>query len=433
MASVKLTPHERKIIFLSSLGGALEFYDFIIYVIFAQILSQVFFPKSDNLATLMSVYAIFAIGYLVRPLGGLIFSHFGDKYGRKKTFIASVMMMAVPTFLIGLLPTYEQVGIWASFLLITMRIFQGLSVGGEIPGALTFTCEHVDPKQIGIACGIIFASLNFGICLGALVNLILNSILSESQLLTFGWRIPFLFGGVLGIVSFYIRKQMSESPLFIAYKEQQNAQRIPFIEAITNHWRKILQGVGVTILGAVVINLFFLFMPTYLSSILAYPKQQVHLYNTLNLICYSCLIICVCWIGDKIGRTKVLLVGAICLVLSSYFIYSVLAQQNTNSLIFAMFLIAISSSAVMIFSSILVELFPLSIRYTGIAISYNIAYAFFGGLTPLIATYLIKSSGSVLAPSFYLTFCALICVIATFSIRNPALSTSNQKIESVKL
>lgn len=270
----KLKPNEQKIIFLASLGGALEFYDFVIYVIFAPLLSQIFFPEADKLASLMSVYAVFAIGYLVRPLGGVVFSHFGDKYGRKKTFIFSVFLMAVPTLLIGLLPTYQHIGIYASILLILLRLLQGLSIGGEIPGAITFTCEHVNPRSRGLACGVIFCFLNLGIFLGAIISLILTSLLSKEQLVTFGWRIPFIFGGLLGGFSFYIRKQMTESPLFIAFKNQAESTQVPFIKAITHYWPNILQGVGLTCLGAVVINLLFLYMPTYLSTFLLYSNPS---------------------------------------------------------------------------------------------------------------------------------------------------------------
>lgn len=417
MSEFKLKPNERKIILLASLGGALEFYDFVIYVIFAPIISQIFFPKTDRIASLMSVYAVFAIGYLVRPFGGIVFSHFGDKYGRKKTFIFSVILMAVPTALIGLLPTYQHIGVWASVLLILLRLLQGLSIGGEIPGAITFTCEHVNPRSRALACGVIFGCLNFGIFLGAMISLILTNQLSNEQLLAYGWRIPFVFGGLLGVFSFYIRKQMTESPLFISFKNNAEQSPIPFVEAITLYWRKILQGIGITCLGAVVINLLFLYMPTYLSTILAYPKQQATLFNTLNLAFYSGLLVFFCWCADRVGRKAVLLTGAIGFVLFSYILFVTLSVQTTASLIGALSILAILSSSIMVYPSVLVELFPTSIRYTGIAISYNLAFAFFGGLTPLIATYLIESLDNVLAPSFYLMFSALLCAVAVFSIK----------------
>nr|WP_272927953.1 MFS transporter [Legionella pneumophila] len=156
MAIINLSKTERKVIFLSSLGGALEFYDFIIYIFLASELSELFFPAANHLASLMGVYAAFAIGYLIRPLGGIIFSHFGDKYGRKKTFVITLILMALPTFLIGLLPDYKSIGIGAPALLILLRLIQGLSVGGEIPGAITFAGEHVNPKHRGVTCAIIF-------------------------------------------------------------------------------------------------------------------------------------------------------------------------------------------------------------------------------------------------------------------------------------
>ncbi|HHT0592152.1 TPA: MFS transporter [Legionella anisa] len=423
MHELKLKPSERKIIFLASLGGALEFYDFVIYVIFAPIISQVFFPKTDKLASLMSVYAVFAIGYLIRPLGGVAFSHFGDKYGRKKTFIFSVILMAVPTVLIGVLPTYQHIGIFSSILLIFLRLLQGLSIGGEIPGALTFTCEHVNPRSRALACGVIFSCLNVGIFLGAMISLILTNELSNAQLLSFGWRIPFILGGLLGIFSFYIRKQLAESPLFLAFKNSTENTRIPFVEAITLYWRKILQGIGITCLGAVKINLLFLYMPTYLSTILAYPKQQATLFNTINLGFYSLLLIFFCWCGDRLGRKLILLIGAAGFILLSYILFVTLSRQTTVSLIVALFIFAILSSAIMVYPSILVELFPVSIRYTGIAISYNLAFAFFGGLTPFIATYLIEALNNNLAPSFYLTLSAILCFIAVLTVKKLYVET----------
>ncbi len=433
MSTQKLHAGERKIIFLASLGGALEFYDFIIYVIFAPMISQIFFPETDKLASLMKIYAIFAIGYLIRPIGGIAFSHFGDKYGRKKTFIFSVVLMAVPTVVIGLLPTYEHVGVWASILLVLMRMLQGLSIGGEIPGAITFTCEHVNPRSRGLACGVIFCFLNLGIFLGAAISLLLTSLLTKEQLLSYGWRIPFLVGGLLGVFSFYIRKQMTESPLFMVFKEQQERERIPFIEAITLYWRQIMQGVGITCLGAVVINLLFLYMPTYLSTILSYPKEEATLFNTINLFFYSCLLVFFSWLADRVGRKAILLTGAIGFILFGYILFAILSIQTTQALVIALSLLAILSSSIMVYPSVLAELFPTSIRYTGIAISYNIAFAFFGGLTPLIATYLVESFANILAPSFYLICSAVLCSFAAMTIKQLHTEGAERKARSLGL
>lgn len=365
----------------------------------------------------MSVYAVFAIGYFIRPLGGIIFSHFGDKYGRKKTFLASIILMAVPTFLIGLLPTYEQLGIGASILLILLRVLQGLAIGGEIPGALTFTCEHVVRLRRSFACGVIFSFLNIGILLGNSLSMLLNQTLSAGQLASYGWRIPFLLGGVLGLISFIVRRQLSESPLFLAFQSQHSQNRLPFAEAVNHHWREILQGIGITVLPCVVINLLFLYLPGYLSTVLTYPKQQASLFSSTTLIIYTFLLLFVCWHADHWGRRRLLGLGAISFTIFSYLIFLVLSFETTGSLGIALVLIALLSSMIMVYPSLLIDLFPTSIRFTGIAIAYNITFAIFGGLTPLLATLLIKFTENKLAPGFYLIFCALLCLFSLTTIR----------------
>lgn len=418
MKGLSLSTQEKKIIFLASLGGALEFYDFIIYVVFAPIIGKIFFPQTDALAALLSIYAVFAIGYLIRPLGGVLFSHFGDKYGRKKTFLYSVMLMAIPTVCIGFLPTYQHVGIIASCLLIFFRLLQGLSIGGEIPGALTFTCEHVNAKHRGFVCGIIYACLNLGIILGSFISFLLTSLLSEEQLTTFGWRIPFILGGLLGVVSYFIRQQMTESPLYLAFQETGQQSRVPLFEALIHHWRSILQGVGITIMGAVCINLVFLYMPGYLSLILGYPIQQVNFLTTCNLILYTVLLLIVCWYSDKINkRLPILGIATLGFLCMSYVLFLGLSQQTFMAMFFSLFLFAILSAGISVYPAILIDLFPTSIRYTGLAISYNIAYGLFGGVSPLIATYLIQTTSNILTPSFYLMLSASICLIAIFTIK----------------
>lgn len=414
---IQLNSHERKMIFLSALGGALEFYDFIIYAIFAPVISDIFFPAIDKFTSLMSVYAVFAIGYLIRPLGGIVFSHFGDKYGRKVTFITSVMLMAVPTFLIGLLPTTQTIGPFASILLITLRLLQGLSVGGEIPGALTFTCEHVNPIYRGFTCGIIIAFFNFGIVFGSLVSLLLTDFLTHAQLLAWGWRIPFLIGGVLGLLSFYLRKKMSESPLFLSFQASTHNTSLPIVIVFKQYWRQILQGIGFTWLGTVVINLLFLYLPTYLTTILSYPTQQVSILNTVNLIFYSLLLVGVNLLSDTIGRRKILLAGSLGFILLAHLIFSRFAQQTIPDLITGLLMVSLLSSCT-IFPCVLVELFPTAVRYTGIAVSYNIGFAIFGGLTPLIATYLIKATHDVISPSFYLMISALFALLAALALKS---------------
>lgn len=417
---LQLQSSERKVILLSALGGALEFYDFIIYVFFASYLSQLFFPAKNHLASLMGAFAVFAIGYLIRPLGGLIFSHFGDKYGRKKTFVVSLLLMALPTFAIGLLPTHDMLGIVATLLLIALRILQGLSIGGEIPGAITFAGEHVNPQYRGLTCAIIFFGINIGITLGSAVSVLLVSLFSEQQLLAWGWRVPFILGGLLGIVSFYLRKQMTETPIFSAYQyEIKQRSTVPILYVLRHYPLLVLQGIGISCLGAVVISVLFLYLPVYLADILHYPRDRMDQLNTINVLVFSCLLVVTGWLSDKVGRSKILLFGSLGLGVLSYGLFYLFAQQHIGYVILVMLAFSLLSACITgVFPCALIELFPTSVRYTGMAVSYNMSFAIFGGMAPLVATYLIKTTGNVLAPSFCLIVGALLCFIATLKLQS---------------
>ena len=421
MMSSKLSSLDKKIIFLSSLGGALEFYDFIIYVFFASEFSQLFFPNQNHFASMMSVYATFAIGYLIRPIGGMIFSHIGDKHGRKKTFVATLLLMALPTFLMGLLPTYQMIGSGATILLILLRVTQGLSVGGEIPGAVTFTGEHVTPARRGLACAIIFFGINLGLVLGSGISTLLSMFLSHQQVLSWGWRLPFIFGGLLGILSFHLRKQLTETPVFSEFqaKAQDMQSRFPIAKILSSHRIQLFQGVAFTCLDAVVVCLLFLYLPTYLTSILHYPKETINVINTLTLILNSMLLVIMGWLSDYFGRRIFLIIGSLSFVIFGYGFFYLLAQQHVVNVVIVMVMVAACSTCVTgIYTCAIIELFPTPVRYTGMALSYNIGFAFFGGLTPLIATGLINFTGNILSPSFYLIVCAVICLIGALTFKN---------------
>jgi len=414
-----LTREERKVIFLSSLGGALEFYDFIIYVFFASTLGHLFFPTKNHLASLIGVFAVFAVGYLIRPLGGVLLSHFGDTYGRKKTFVSTLLLMALPTFLIGLLPTYNQVGVWAAIGLTFLRLLQGLSVGGEIPGAITFASEHVKPDKRGLTCSFIFFGINTGMLLGSLVSVLMTNYLSPEALLNWGWRIPFLLGGLLGVVSFYLRKRMAETPIFQAFYLKEEKRIIPFLKVIREHFPEVIQSIGLACLGAVVICLLFLFIPTYLSSILHYPKGIIESFNTINMIFFSFALVSAGWLSDTMGRRIFLLIGSIGFMTLGYALFFLLTRNNLPLVMMVMILISLLSACIVgVYPCVLIELFPTPVRYTGMAVSYNMSFGIFGGLSPLIATYLIHQTGNVLAPSFYLTGSAICCFIAALFLKN---------------
>ncbi|MBS0358418.1 MAG: MFS transporter [Proteobacteria bacterium] len=415
----RLNAEEKKIVFLSTLGGALEFYDFIVYMYFASVISQLFFPSGNQLTSLIEAFAVFALGYLMRPLGGILFGHFGDKYGRKKTFIAAVLCMAIPTFLIGLLPTTQMVGITATFLLMICRIFQGISVGGEIPGSITFACEHVALNQRGLACGLIIGGVNSGVLLGSCIGFLINMFLTPEQVLSWGWRIPFIIGGLLGIASYSLRKKLHETPIFKLELERMTHSEIPIVKTFKSYSPAILKGVAISAMSAIVVSLLFQYFPTYLVDILHYPKNLTNGFNTISILLLSLLVIPSGNLSDKLGRKKVLAFSAIGFAITAPFLFYLLVYQaSTFTLIFVMSLSTLIASGVVgVFTSTLAELFPTRIRFTGIAISYNLGFIF-GGLTPLIVTTLISVTNNSTAPAYYLVLASIVCLLGSFTLKD---------------
>src|SRR5690606_24941990 len=224
-----LNRQDVKTLSLAALGGALEFYDFIIFVFFAAVVAERFFPADiPECPRQVQTFGIFAAGYLARPLAGSSMAHFGDLVGRKKMFTLSILLMAIPTLAMGLLPTYDAIAIAAPLLLLLMRLLQGAAIGGEVPGAWVFVAEHVPGNRIGIACGTLTAGLTVGILLGSVVATLVNTSLTQQAVLDYGWRIPFLLGGAFGLVAMYLRRWLQETPIFLEMQQRKAlAQELP--------------------------------------------------------------------------------------------------------------------------------------------------------------------------------------------------------------
>jgi MFS family permease len=413
-----LDKEQRKIILLTSLGGALEFYDFIIFVFFAKTLGGLFFPSADPIAALMASWALFAVGYLMRPLGGIVLGHVGDRLGRKKTFIISLMGMALPSLLIGILPSYQAIGILAPVLLVLLRLCQGFCVGGEIPGALVFITELTPPANRTLVCALIFFGVNSGLLLGSLVTTLLSHFMQPNHLLAWGWRLPFCLGGLLGILGFYLRRELRETPLFLQLQAVKKQHAFPLKTIFSNYAVQLGQGIVLTSLGAVIVNLFYLFMPTYLSTFFNFIFAKLMVLNTVLVCVFALLPILIGYYADKYGYLKLLRLGALGLFLFSYPLYSLFAWGKFVLVALGMVpLAAMGMLVTSIFPSILVNLYPTAVRYTGVALVYNLGFALAGGLTPLFVTWLIHQSGNRLIPSIYLMLFAGFAFIVSFFLR----------------
>lgn len=402
----------RKLLLLTAIGGALEFYDFTIYALFAPYISQLFFPNTQSFIGLINTFAVFALGYFARPLGGIVFGHLGDRWGRKFAFSFAILLMAVATLLIGCLPDFNSIGMAAPLLLILLRLLQGFSVGGEIPGASIFTLEHLSKKSHGLAIGLVFMSITLGNTLGAGVGFLLTSIFNESTMLSIGWRLAFIFGFFLGILGFVVRKQLVETPVFVEMMREKAIQRLPLFSAFQQARKKLVLGMLLTALTSSIVALF-LYLPTYLKTIMNIQLHDAYRMNVIAFTLFALLTAFFGWVSDKINRKSLFYCGIFGFIILIYPLFLGLTYFGEDFI--WVFIASIACFGAMINGSYMAMLFSLfspSIRYTSVGISYGVGVAIFSGLAPLLFTYSIHLFNNVHAPAFYLILCGIFSFIA---------------------
>ncbi len=415
-----LNRKDARTLLLSALGGALEFYDFVIFVFLTETLRKLFFPVGtpEWLGTLQ-VYGIFAAGYLVRPIGGVIMAHFGDRSGRKRMFTLSVFLMALPTLFIGLLPTYAQIGLAAPLLLLFLRIVQGIAIGGEVPGAWTFVAEHAPRGRVGFACASLSAGLTAGILIGSLISTAINTLLAPTQVLDWGWRVPFLIGGVFGFLAVYLRRWLSETPVFTAMREsRQLVQELPLKQVLREHRAGVVLSMLVTWLLTAAIVVIILMTPTIVQQKFGMAPAHAFLGNSLAAFCLTLSAVGGGWLVDRIGRGRALLIGSLGVLVSSFALYYDLNHGAHNFLLLYA-LAGVFVGVVGVIPAVMVAAFPAPVRFSGLSFSYNVAYAVFGAATPpLIGGYLAPHFGGM-APAYYVMAVALVGVAVSVYLLGP--------------
>ncbi len=405
-----------KILVAGSVGNVLEWYDFALYGYFAPILAGLFFPSDTPLVSLLSTFGVFAIGFFARPLGAVLFGHVGDTRGRKTALVWSVMLMAVPTGLLGLLPTYADIGVVAPILLTLLRILQGLSVGGEFAGSMAFLVEHAPPNRRGYAGSWSEFGAQVGILLGSGTSALLTTLLSPEALSSWGWRIPFLLGILVAGVAVYMRTGIDESPEFVRMRSARRVPRFPLRDVLVQQRVELVQAVGIILLYAASFYLAFVYLITYLSRNLHYPLDQALLSNTIGLAAFTALVPLMGALSDLIGRRLPLLIGATGLALLALPLFLLLGLRDFTPILMAQFAFAVLVACYAgPMCAAVVELFPPQGRYTAVSLAYNIGLALFGGTAPLIATFLIEQSGNMLSPAWYLIACAVLSGLAVLS------------------
>lgn len=407
LAPRPLTMQDARTLALASLGGALEFYDFIIFVFFTTVIGQLFFPPdtADWLRQLQS-FGLFAAGYLARPLGGIVMAHFGDRTGRKRMFSLSVFLMAVPTLLIGALPTYSTAGYAAPLALLVLRMLQGAAVGGEVPGAWVFVSEHVPSHRVGFACGTLTSGLTLGILLGSLVATAINKIYTPAEIQAFAWRVPFLVGGVFGFLAVFLRRWLAETPVFEEMRQRRAlVQELPLKAALRGYSGAVVVSMLLTWVLTAGIVVVILMTPTLVQKL--YNIPPAHALEANSLATLSLAIGCVAFgLGaDRFGAKRALGFGCLALLVTTLLLYRGVAQAPEH-LVSLYVLTGACVGVVGVVPTVMVRAFPAAVRFSGLSFSYNIAYAIFGGLTPLVVTLMVKSTP--LAPAYYV---AGLCVV----------------------
>jgi MHS family metabolite:H+ symporter-like MFS transporter len=416
----------RRVVLSAIVGATIEWYDFFLYGVVAGIVfNKLYFPGSDPVVSTLLAYTTFAVGFVTRPLGGVIFGHFGDRIGRKSMLIMTLMIMGVSTFLIGLLPTYAQIGVAAPLLLLLLRVLQGIGLGGEWGGAVLMAYEYAPKGKRGFYASLPQVGLAIGLCLASGVVALLSSLLTDAQFLAWGWRVAFLLSGVMVGVGMYIRLRVQETPEFAALKARNAELRIPFMDMLRRYPGNVLKGMGARYIDGVFFNVFAVFSINYLTSTLKLSRTDALLGVMAAAVVMCFTIPYFGRMSDRYGRPRVYMWGSIITALSAFPGFWLMTHSGGNVLLiwlaivvpFGILYAAVYAPEAALFC----DLFDAKVRYTGISFVYQFSGIFASGITPIIATALLKSGGGdPWQICWYVLFAGAVSAVCTWWIgRSP--------------
>lgn len=399
--------HYRKTIYNSSVGNILEWYDFGLFSIFSGLFSHLFFPESAGHAALIGTLVVFAVGFLCRPIGALLFGYLGDTQGRAKTLRLSILMISVPTLAVGILPTYQQIGILAPILLLLIRMWQGISIGGEYSGNLIYLAETAPPNYRATFTSLACMGCNIGILLAAIAGITASHFLGTALLENFGWRLPYLLGGILCLTIYLFRLRLIETPVFQQLKQNHQLVKNPIKEVFKNNLPQLLRTLGLVCMGST----FYYFCFVYIPIFIAQNKGETILNTSIMMSLFIALMIILVplagYLCDRVGRRKMLLFNAAlittCTIPGFYFL-----QYHCTILLMPVLLFyTVASSLEQGTTSVaVVENFPPSARYTGVSLGYNLGNGLLGGTVPVVCEWLLSTTSMSLAPAIYIAMCA---------------------------
>jgi MFS transporter, MHS family, proline/betaine transporter len=415
MSELRLPPAEiRRTVLASVIGNGLEWFDFLVYAFFARTIAHHFFPADTPTGSLLLTFATFAVGFVVRPLGGIVLGIYADRAGRQRALALLILMMAAGTLIVGLTPGFATIGIAAPLLIVAARIIQGLSVGGEFASAAAMLVELAPPGRKMFYGSFQMASQGFALLIASLFSLTLTEAMSPAALEEWGWRIPFLAGALIGPVGFYIRRRCAESPEFEALRESgATLAGDAFLPALAGRWQAILCAFGIIAVGTALNYLWHSYTPTYVT-------QQLHLPLSAALMGSSvCGLVAILvypfagWLADRIGAYRQFFIVVTLFAFCAYPIYAYVGAAPSVERLFVSQLAATLFLGLMSgpHPGMLANLFPTGSRTTGVALSYNLAVTLFGGLAPLTVTWLISTTGDPMMPAWFQILAAVVSLV----------------------
>lgn len=405
-----MSDHNRLNITAGLYGNALEWYDFLLFASFSPIFAKLFFPSHSYFISLVSTFGVFALGFLIRPLGGFVLGYYGDKLGRRKTLIFSITIMTLATLLIAFLPSYSHIGLAAPILFMLLRLLQGFAVGGELPNSATFLIESIAQKHKGLAGSLTFSTAFLGIVAGAGVATAISNMISPEQL-NWAWRYAYVLGGLLGLIGIYMRLRCTESPVYLEHTH--TASKTPFKIIFAEYKLTLFTAALMTSILAAGNYLLIAYTTVFLTKTIGFTLAQALEINFIALFLLVILIPMMGLIADVIGCQKLYKLGLILILVGIFPVFLLLKQADFIHALYGEIILAILLAPInATIATIITDMFPVNIRASGISMGYNIGQGLFGGTVPLISLTLIEYTGNVLAPAWYIFGLALVVLIS---------------------
>ncbi|WP_163505650.1 MFS transporter [Fodinicola acaciae] len=411
----------RRVVVGATVGSIVEWFDVAVYAYLVVVIGGQFFPSHDPTVSTLSSLATFGITFLIRPVGGIFFGHLGDRIGRQRTLAAVILLVSGATFLIGVLPTYATVGALAPILLVVLRLAQGFSAGGELSGASAFVAEYAPAGRRGYLTSWVEFGAIAGFLLGSALTLLLNVVLSDPAMSSVGWRVPFLLAAPLGVIGWYIRSRLQETPEFVALVESGQRSPSPLLESLRHNWREILRTAGIALVQNAALYVIVTYMPTYFTNTLKYSRIEAPTAVLITMVVIVALIPPLGALSDRVGRKPMLAASCIGLIALSYPMFALMNAGNfvlaTAALVVLGALLATFLSTTLIAMN---ELFATRVRYGGFSVGYNVSVSLFGGTAPFLVALLVAGTGNPAAPAFYIIASAVVTLAVILTLTESA-------------